>query len=166
MDKYFYLAAELPFLQFKTAPVSGQEEFLSEAGKWMSGRELKSLSKADLNSLIPDHSAPLIFREYQQFEIELRRRTAVLRRREKEGNEPKVSDRLDQVLSEGNPLDKEIGLLKLRWDFLEDLEQGHYFDLEFLIVYYLKLQVLTRVFTFDKEQGTKVFDSVCEVKHG
>ncbi|MFH0827465.1 MAG: DUF2764 family protein, partial [Candidatus Omnitrophota bacterium] len=42
-----------------------------------------------------------------------------------------------------------------RWRFLDELSLGHYFDLDFLIVYLLKLLILERwekIRTADKEQ--------------
>lgn len=41
-------------------------------------------------------------------------------------------------------LDSERALDQERWNFLEELERGHYFDLDFLIVYALKLLILER----------------------
>ena len=46
---------------------------------------------------------------------------------------------------------------KARWDFLDELEVGHYFDLEKIIVYSLRLQILERKKMFTVENGDKNF---------
>jgi len=51
--------------------------------------------------------------------------------------------------------DAEISLDRQRWAFLEELSLGHYFDLDFLIVYAYKLKILRRweeVRRADKEE--------------
>jgi len=59
-----------------------------------------------------------------------------------------------QIIQEGkNPLEIEKRLMRAQWDFLEEQEIGHFFDLDFLIIYYLKLQILERMFSFNKEKG-------------
>jgi len=63
-----------------------------------------------------------------------------------------------EALSQETPLKAELVLLRHRWDVLEDLELGHYFDIERLIVYYLKLQILWRKRRFNREDGTNVFE--------
>lgn len=50
-------------------------------------------------------------------------------------------------------LDSEKSLDQIRWNFLEESAMGHYFDLEFLLVYVLKLRILgkwERINTADK----------------
>lgn len=61
---------------------------------------------------------------------------------------------LTAVTRNPSVLDSEKSLDQIRWDFLEELAQGHYFDLEFLAVYSLKLRILEkweRINTADKK---------------
>jgi hypothetical protein len=51
-------------------------------------------------------------------------------------------------------LEAERILDQARWNFLEDLSQGHYFDFDYLLIYGLKLKILERweaIQTADKE---------------
>ena len=57
----------------------------------------------------------------------------------------------------------EIKLLELRWKILDEMEREHHFDLGFLILYYLKLQITRRYFQFNKEEGLKKFQMLYEV---
>ena len=69
------------------------------------------------------------------------------------------------MLKEGNPLDVEKKLLQLRWHFIDELEFGHYSDVDFFILYYLKLQILQRLWQFDKERGKEKFLTYTEMAY-
>jgi hypothetical protein len=53
----------------------------------------------------------------------------------------------------GTPLEEEIQLLKWQWGKLEELSTGHYSDFGALVIYKLKLLLLLRWWSFDKERG-------------
>jgi hypothetical protein len=61
------------------------------------------------------------------------------------------------VMALDSPLDAERYLDQLRWSFLEDIGARHYFDLEALVVYYLKLQLALRQEKFLEELGRDSF---------
>ncbi len=63
-----------------------------------------------------------------------------------------------------SPLSAEHTMNRARWSFLDDLETGHHFDMEKLVVYFLKLQLLERKVSFDKEKGTDKFEEL--IDHG
>ena len=56
-----------------------------------------------------------------------------------------------------SPLDAERYLDQLRWSYLEEIGARHYFDLEALVVYYLKLQLVLRQEKFQEELGRDAF---------
>ncbi|MDZ7797926.1 MAG: DUF2764 family protein [Candidatus Marinimicrobia bacterium] len=51
-------------------------------------------------------------------------------------------------------------MLKHRWQWIEDHEVEHYSDLDFFVLYYLKLQILHRVSRFKEEAGEKAFKEI------
>jgi hypothetical protein len=61
------------------------------------------------------------------------------------------------VMSLDSPLDAELYLDRLRWSFLEEMGAQHYFDLEALVIYYLKLQLVLRQEKFQEELGSDSF---------
>ncbi len=61
------------------------------------------------------------------------------------------------VMSLDSPLDAERYLDQLRWNFLEEIGARHYFDLEALVVYYLKLQLALRQEKLNEELGRDSF---------
>ncbi len=165
MDKYYYLASQLPFLKFGEEPYLKREDFLQEAEKWSGERDFLVLSGADINELTAHENVPEVLNDYREFEASLRREISRLREALKAGREHKIPESLKGVVDEGDPLDIEKKLLHLRWEFIEEKEEGHYFDLGFLILYFLKLQILERLFIFNKEEGMVTFDKLCEVSY-
>ena len=154
MDRYYYLISSLPLLQFSKAPALDSQGFIHEAGKWLSHADLAALSRAAVNNFNQESGDTPLLRKYKEFEYALRARLAAYRKAKKQNSDYALSRDLSSVIQEGgNPLEIEKKLLRLRWDFLEGLGMGHFFDADFLVVYYLKLQLLERLFQFNKEAG-------------
>lgn len=61
------------------------------------------------------------------------------------------------VMALDSPLDAELYLDRLRWSFLEETGNLHYFDLEALVVYYLKLQLVLRQEKLQEKIGRDSF---------
>lgn len=135
---------------------------MAEAKKWLSNKDFSILSPVSINDFYSQDQDPVVLKTYKDFELTLREALASLRKLNT-NQELKLSVDLSLNLAEGNPLEVEVKLLSLRWQFIENLESGHIFDLEALILYFLKLQILKRLFTFNKEAGTAVFDKLSEV---
>lgn len=163
MDKYYYFVAQLPFLIFNKKGYPDREYFLAEAKKWLSDKDFLLLSRVSLNDFYPGDKDNNIVTVYKDFELSLREKVACFRR-DKANREFMLSGEFSLNLGEGTPLEIEKRLLRLRWQFIESLETGHAFDLEALILYFLKLQILERLFIFNKEEGTAIFDKLCEVR--
>lgn len=164
MDKYYYLACQLPFLQFGESINMEKEDFLGEAEKWMDEKDFSLLLEADIDSFSSGETKEKDLNDYRKFEMDLRDELACSRRALREGRDYKLSGVLSKIVNEGNPLEIEKKLLHYRWKFIEEKEEGHYFDLGFFIAYFLKLQILGRLFTFNKEKGMIAFDKLCEAR--
>ena len=54
MDKYYYLASQLPILHFGQSTYVSREYFLKEANKWLNKKDYTSLLKADINNFSYD----------------------------------------------------------------------------------------------------------------
>ncbi len=163
MDKYYYLVAQLPLLFFdREAPMS-TEAFLREAEKWMSPGDFERLRRARYDSTDLTLSKPKLLRQYVEREEAFRRDLAAWRRAQREGQEFKPESFPPSLVKEGNPLEVEKNLLLYRWKFIEELEPDHHFDLEALILYFFKLQILEQLAIYDKEKGRQVFRTLSKV---
>jgi len=159
MDKYYYLAAQLPVLTFTTEPGITSADFLREAEKWLSARDLAALLSTSLDRTVVSETAPPALRPFILHEYQLRDELARWRRARLDSHEVKLRLVPAALLQEGNPLEIERELLLRRWDLIGELELGHYSDIEFMVFFYLKLQILERMQRFDRETGRDKFQS-------
>jgi len=163
MDRYYYFISQLPALVFGKASFMDTELFIEEAEKWLTGRDLKRLVNVNISHYEAEKNDPLVVKKFKIFEKEFRSDLAQWREAQKKGREFKPSLFHVSVVREGNPLEKEENLLKLRWQFITDLEENHHFDLDFLILYYMKLQIQSRLAMFEPEKGLERFQKLCKV---
>ncbi len=163
MDRYYYIASQLPFLQMSSETEFSQTQLFYELEKWLNESDFQQLEEADINNTDALTSDTSIIKQYKEFEKLLRNELVAWRKAKKDGYEHKTTIIPSNLLKEGNPLEIEKKLLKLRWDFLEEQGLDHYFDLEFLILYNYKLQILGRLKSFDKDLGLKNFKQYTEV---
>ena len=160
MDKHYYLISQLPTLFYDKETSMTIEIFLGEAKKWLSARDYRTLSGIALFDTSSDKMGPRLWQKYRKFEYFFRSDLSSWRKSLREGEKVKSLSFPVSIVKEGNPLKVEKKLLEYRWNFLEEKEKEHDFDLEFLIIYFLKLQILQRLSLFNKEKGTEVFKKV------
>jgi hypothetical protein len=61
-----------------------------------------------------------------------------------------------------SPLGVEKVLNRARWMYLDYLETGHFFDLEKLIVYKLKLEILEQKAKADRDKGREMYTTIMQ----
>ncbi|HDT12217.1 MAG TPA: DUF2764 family protein [Candidatus Marinimicrobia bacterium] len=164
MDKYYYLAAQIPFLYPDMDEAPSYEWFLEEAAKWLTDKDYKKLVAASINQYLNGKTGSTAGQGFIHFENNLRRELAKYRKARKEDYEYRMEGIPMNLVKEGNPLEIEKKLIIYRWIFLNELEFGHYSDLDFLIITALKLQLLARLSAFDREKGKEIFDAVVSEK--
>ena len=163
MDKYYYLVSQLPALEFEEESLGKKDYLLEQARQWMSPQDFSILESIDMNDLSLEDSDVDIEGDYKRFEIKLRKELAQWRKSMKIGHEEHRWMFPMSLVKEGTPLDVEKKLMRFRWDFISETEKEHFFDLEYLIFYFLKIQILERLNKFDKEKGKEIFTKTCEV---
>ncbi len=162
MDKYYYLIAQLPMLYFDREPFFSIEGFLKEAKRWMPRRDYRTLSRVNLFDVKAKNNSPGILRKIMKFEHQFRSELSQWRQTRGSETEIKPVSFPFSMIKEGNPLEVEKKMLQYRWAFIDELEKTHHFDLGFLILYYLKLQILQRIRSFNQEEGLKILRSVID----
>lgn len=163
MDKYYYLVSLLPTLYFDKEPEFSEDYFRQEVEKWAGQRDLHVLSSLDISKVTPERPDPPVLKQYKRHELALRNDLVTWRREKRAGREHKPASFSASIVKEGNPLTVEKNLLKLRWDLLSEMELDHHFDLEALVIYGLKLQILQRLGQFDKEKGLEKYRTMYKV---
>ncbi len=165
MKNYYYLVASLPSNNFNDGPRLGKNMFLQECAKWLSARDMETLRAADISYSKKNENDAEIISTWKTFDEELRTLLMAERFGRKRGGQHQSARALSEALREGTPLEKEIKYEKIRWDFLEEQGKQHFFDIDRLVIYFLKLQILERLSKFNKDEGEKVFYNLCEVNY-
>ncbi|MFO8065628.1 MAG: DUF2764 family protein [Spirochaetota bacterium] len=174
MGQYYYTVATLPMLFFESDNYPTIEDFLEPCSRLMSRKDYELLVSAELLPDPTDLSSNPLLRKWYELEIALRnelaRQRAAQLNREEQSYVRGVEDGEDlsgtlglpevarEALTQESPLKAEMVLLRHRWGILDELEVTHHFDVEKLIIYYLKLQILWRKRNFNREDGTNVFE--------
>jgi hypothetical protein len=70
--------------------------------------------------------------------------------------EPSIARTAHQAARQASPLEAERILDLARWQYLEELSLGHYFDRDFLFIYGLKLKLLERWERVGREGGARL----------
>ena len=165
-NKYYYLISSLPYIAFgKAAPLT-KEHFISECRKWLGGDDLKGLLGIDAKNPEAGAGDRGFTREWKEFDARLRKTLAESRASRRLHHEERIHGAAKDILDQSTPLDIEKRFERIRWDFLDEKEADFYFDLSWLMVYYLKLQISGRLAMFRQEEGARAFEAACEVAHG
>lgn len=169
---YTYLIASLPVLLFGMKPPFSFERFLENCRPLISEEDFLLLSNLPItiDEYSKSVSHPTIER-WLAFDTALRNELVKIRAHSKKIDEAKYlrgEILIDMAISQAamsshrstSILEAEKILDEARWQALDDLGLGHYFDMDSLILYAYKLKILERwekIYTQDKERLTIVY---------
>ncbi len=165
MTEYFYLIATLPYLIFGKDPHISTETFFFECRKWLAEKDMALILSAASarEEILSGDNAMLV--EWKTFNQELKQALAKARETRKKGGNIKDHQSVSEILSLENPLLMEKAFEWKRWSFLAERELMYNFDINAVMVYLLKLEILERLALFDKEKGEKTFHKLYEVTY-
>lgn len=178
MSQYYYLVASLPAITYESKDAMSPEDFLELCRQQLSPGEYEAVSAAGIDGpsagALPEGSPALT--GWLSHERGLRNALVKLRapnrgadaeaqmRRDENGNDGTSADSITELAREAHasetPLGAETALNQARWRFLEDLETGHFFDLDRVVLYYIKLQIIARRALFDRRRGEERYSAV------
>lgn len=76
------------------------------------------------------------------------------------GIEFPMVEKLLQIATLPNIIDKERSIDLLKWNYLDEMTVFHYFDIELIISYLIKLMIVDRWLKLDKETGQEMFKRI------
>ncbi|WP_303315763.1 hypothetical protein Q4Q34_14185 [Flavivirga abyssicola] len=176
-----YLMSSLPYLSFQdTEEVRSKVAFLlqkysrslteekslitildDEAKKFLMPNNFNLLSQINnlntIYSMAFQQSKNRMLADFSSYAFAMKEDIKQLRMSRRNGLEQHLLTKVTLPITPGDPLEEELQLLKLQWDKLEALSNTHYADFSALIIYKLKLLVLLRWWSFDKEKGFEIF---------
>ena len=169
MAQYYYTVSALPYLTYDGGLRLSIDDFLSLCRDTLSPLDWSILEKIGLRGSFESgngtHAA------WTVFETALRGEIAKLRaqKRGAESDAPRqgalsalVIDTARAAVNEISPTAAEDLLLRTLWRFLDELEVGHHFDLDKIILYYLRLRILELKDLRNKEKGREEFTRLYE----
>lgn len=171
MSQYYYTVSALPLIFYESdIQEEGLELFIDFCSDWLSPEDFYCLSQADYTKVRNTSFGHPLLKAWQEWERALRNALVELRA-PKKGEEPYSylveGERLmgmEEIAREAfvqeSPLIGEEILNRARWAFLDELETGHYFDIEKILIHSLKLQILTRKGQLKKDTGRKVYQDL------
>lgn len=168
---YYYFVASLPLLNFPGNSPYSAEEFFARS------RELLTVQDAAVIGWIlagfPVDERPRVdsslLKQWFSFE-ETFRNEQVFVRAQRLGKSPQqymrgerrydatLTDALQQAAKQSDPLNVERALDKIRWEQIDALLAGHYFDFDTIVAYALKLKILLRYQEIESPKGRAVFE--------
>jgi hypothetical protein len=172
VNLYYYFIATLPTLLPRQTPSLSYEEFMQTAERLVEGQDLAILTAARLDNFTFDPAANEVFTTFQTWEINLRNRLAALRAAARKNTErnyereapsvPETAATARAAFEAADPLQGESVQNRARWDLLSALETYHEFDIEFLVIYALKLQLLERSAAMSPSAGAAAHQALEE----
>lgn len=167
MPSYVYLISTLPTLHFGLRPAFSFEKFIAYCQRFIPEADREILKKASIRGEYNIEAPHPMLKKWQEFDTALRNELVKIRASRKH-IEPVKYLRHERdpaqfithiaISAHRNPslLEAEKILDRERWRALDEFSFGHYFDLDFLIIYALKLLILERwerINTQDKAQA-------------
>lgn len=166
MKSFFYTLAALKTIRLgEKAPVS-EEDFLKFAEDTIDQKSYKILLKCRWGLTEPTgfSFADRILSREKDLRFELAKARIIKLPfdlsldLEASADSYMLLEQVRAVIALESPLDAERYLDQLRWNYLEEIGARHYFDLEALVIYYFKLQLVLRQEKFQEELGRDSFN--------
>jgi len=169
---YTYLITTLPTLNFASQPPFSFNLFLERCRELTPRANTEFLSKLSLSAQpLPQDVSSGLLKKWYAFDLTLRNELVKIRAARRK-TDPKKYLRPDGF---GDPaayqmamsaqrstslLESERILDRYRWAFLEELNTGHYFDFEVLIIYALKLLLLEKWLRIQGADKSRVMEGL------
>lgn len=172
---YIYLISSLPALQFGMRPPFSWDKFLEYCQRHIPESDIEILKNISITGDYSLETSQPTLKRWYDFDTQLRNELVKARASHKH-LEPTKYLREEKFLdsyiahlamaAHRNPsiLEAEKMLDQERWRALEGFCFGHYFDLDFLIIYALKLLILERWEKINLADKVKVLEETLEVK--
>ena len=166
--QYFALKASLPYLKFGETPYLSRERFMEYCEVFLDRKELEYLQALSLQDPGKKSVKGSTEAKFSSFETALRNALVTFRAkkkgrkadiflRENSGSEADrdMSNLINLLQNASDALEREKILDNARWTFLDEMELGHYADLDALSIYCRKLLILEKWTQYQKEQAGK-----------
>lgn len=171
MDSYYYPVSALPGISFDSDSPLTEERFLEQILPWITGKDAVLIKAIKDGKLTEGRNQ--ILDSWNRWNISLKNELVKLRagklgidneKYQREGGGLwYLQEKAREIFLQESPLTAEIAILKEQWDYLTELELGHYFDIEILIIYFLKLRILVKKNYYRSATGRTNFEELYRI---
>ena len=171
MNLYYYFLSSLPLLFIDRPASISREQFLSAAQSSLGPDDCMKISEADLEFAGEYSGSNSFLKKWFNRENSIKYYLAVRRKAAADfsydipaGIVPDSSFRLfcEKIINEKNPRQAEFMLDYERWQFIDDLANDEFFNINSALAYYLKLQINTRNTDMNGERGEDAYNTIIE----
>ncbi len=152
---YTYLISTLPTLHFGARPPFSFEKFITYCQRFISEADIEILKKVSIGGQVSVDVVNPTLKKWHDFDTLLINELVKIRAsrkhidatrylRRETFQEPHIAHIAISAYRSHSILEGEKILDEERWRALDEFSFGHYFDLDFLIIYALKLLILER----------------------
>lgn len=152
---YIYLISSLPMLRFGMKAPFSFDKFLAGCRRLMPDYDAGILASVVASWEDPHNAKNPVLKKWYAFDMALRNELVKIRAARKKTDpvryirrdgyaDPSISHIAINAYRARSILDGEKALDQERWRFLDELSFSHYFDIEALLVYALKLLILEK----------------------
>ena len=170
---YYYFSASLPLLDFGMDPPQSMERFLGDCERLLSAQDFGYIQEAFFDTEEGPFAGNALLKQWKEFIQSFQNEIAVYHTGQQKKDpasyirgerraESLITEALSQAAKSSNPLEAEKILDYARWQRLNELEQQHYFDINYLIIYTIKLKILNRYQKIASMKGKEVFEDYRE----
>lgn len=152
---YVYLISSLPMLNFGMRPPFNFQGLIDRCRQLIPEEDLKIIESVSMTGSYVEISTNATIKKWQEFDIALRNELVKVRASRKKTDPLKYlrpdnfgyfqaaqialyAHRIPSLVESEKALDQ------ARWNFLDELNIGHYFDIDSLIIYAYKVLILER----------------------
>jgi hypothetical protein len=169
-SNHYYFVASLPLLKLGETPPFSSAEFVAQAERLLGEKPARELAAVSLLPSAEAGAAGNAARQWYVFETFIRNHLAKWRAAQRHQTPepwlqpesdvfPGEQRQLDEVLNtSSDPLTRERGIDRLRWQFLEHLSVGHDFDFDALVIYRLRLFLAEKWEGWKSDEGRQRLD--------
>ncbi len=172
---YYYFSTSLPSICFEDMPPMTIRKFMEDCQRLLWEKDYAHVYQLIIENGEGVQSNNNVINAWIKFEQEFRNEIARYRA-EKANKDPQDHMRggmgstpyLVEIINEAgkmtNLIEAEKLLDKTRWEYLDELVSGHYFDFEYVLIYGLKLRILERYTIINSSKGKELFNEIkkCE----
>ena len=168
---YYYLVASLSPLYFEGKMPMSVDAFLQECRRLLSEDDLAAMERLLTQEEAGLQAHDVLLRSWADFSHNLRNelvwwRANLLHKdpsrylRGERPSDPSLTAHVQPALKLDDLAEAGRLFNKTKWQFLDDLVLGHYFDIEFLFMYGLKLKMLQQYQEYISSKGREVFQEL------